>query len=100
MITVQPGEKYTLKIMDMWSAPEGYASGFMAMTWIVRDPYPVGGEDLQLLRLIPRGDGRTEVFASGTQGSASVGYCEEVYLFNNSLQPYRVEIRYASGMYQ
>ncbi len=103
LITIRPGEQYTLKVMEAWSAPEGAApscaSGFMALTWIVRDPYPDGGEDLQLLRLIPMGEGRTEVFAEGTQGSTSVGYCEEIYLFNNSLQEYRVEIRYASGLY-
>lgn len=104
LITLTPGEQKTLKIMEMWSAPEGAApscaSGFMALTWIVRDPYPFGGEDLQLLRLIPMGGGRTEVFASGMQGTASIGYCEEIDLFNNSLQNYRVEIRYASGIYQ
>ncbi|CAG0953023.1 hypothetical protein ANAEL_00174 [Anaerolineales bacterium] len=103
LIVIQPGEQYTLKIMELWSAPEGAApscaSGFMALTWIVRDPYPNGGEDLQLLHLIPMGDGRTEVIASGSQGSTSVGYCEEIYLLNNSLQEYRVEIRYASGIY-
>jgi len=103
LITIQPGEQYVLKIMEMWSAPEGAApscaSGFMALTWIVRDPYPNGGEDLQLLHLIPMGDGRTEAIASDAQGSISVGYCEEIYLFNNSLQEYRVEIRYASGLY-
>jgi hypothetical protein len=102
LISVQPSEHYTLKVMETWSAPEGSApscvSGFMALTWAVRDPYP-GGEDLQLLRLIPMGDGRTEVFASGTQGSTTVGYCDEIYLLNNSLQEYRIEIRYASGLY-
>jgi hypothetical protein len=103
LITIQPGEQYTLKVMETWSAPEGAApscaSGFMALTWMVRDPYPDGGGDLQLLRLIPMGDGRTEAFTGGAQGSTSVGYCEEIYLLNNSLQEYRVEIRYASGLY-
>jgi hypothetical protein len=103
LITLGPGERVPLKIMDLWSAPEGAApscaSGFMALTWIVREPYPVGGQDLQLLRLIPQGGGRTEVFASGAQGSASVGYCDEIFLQNNSLQDYWVEVRYASGLY-
>ena len=103
LITLHSGEQYKLNVMDMWSAPEGAgpscADGFMALTWIVRDPYPSGGEDLQLLRLIPMGDGRTEVFASGSQGATALAYCDEIFLFNNSLQDYRVEIRYASGIY-
>jgi hypothetical protein len=74
------------------------ASGFMVLTWMVREPYPTGGEDLQLQRLIPIGGGRTETFASGSSGSVELAYCEEIYLFNNSLQDYRVEIRHASGI--
>jgi hypothetical protein len=66
----------------------------------VRDPYPTGGEDLQILAVIPQGGGRTEVVASGSQGSVTLGYCDEIFLFNNSLQKYQVEIRYASGTFQ
>jgi len=103
LIILQPGEQHALYIMEIWRAPEGAepscVSGFMALTWIVRDPYPYGGEDLQLRRLVHQGGGTTEVFAEGTQGSTSVGYCEEIYLLNNSLLEYRVEIRYASGLY-
>ncbi|MEW6406674.1 MAG: toll/interleukin-1 receptor domain-containing protein [Chloroflexota bacterium] len=104
LITVAPGEQYPLKIMDLWGAPEGAApscaSGFMVLTWMVRDPYPTGGEDLQILSLIPMGDGRTEVMHSGAQGSTILGYCDEIFLFNNSLRDYRIEIRYASGLNQ
>jgi hypothetical protein len=103
LITLKPGEQYKLAVLDTWSAPQGAdpscASAFMALTWIVRDPYPTGGEDLQLLRSIPFGGGRTEVFASGVEGSTTLGYCDEIYLFNNSLRDYWVEIRYASGLY-
>lgn len=103
LITLQPGEQHTLYIMEMWRAPEGLlpscASAYMALTWIVRDPYPYGGEDLQLRRLVRQGGGTTEVIAEGSQGSTVVGYCEEIYLLNNSLVEYRIEIRYASGAY-
>ncbi len=101
LITIASGEQHKLAIMELWSGPVGSepscADGFMALTWTVRSPYPAGGQDLQLLRLIPMGEGRTEVFASGSQGSTTVGYCEEIFLFNASLQEYKVEIRYASG---
>jgi hypothetical protein len=104
LIAIQPGEQIQLSVMSIWSAPVGTivdcASGFLALTWIVRDPYPTGGEDLQILAVIPQGGGRTEVVASGSQGSVTLGYCDEIFLFNNSLQKYQVEIRYASGTFQ
>jgi hypothetical protein len=103
LISIQPGEQVHLKVMDIWSAPQGAmpscADGFMALTWIVRDPYPAGRDDLQILSLIPRGGGRTEMIASGAQGSVALSYCDEIFLFNTSLQEYIVEIRYASGIY-
>jgi hypothetical protein len=103
LISIQPGEQAHLRIMELWSAPVGItpscADGFMALTWVVRNPYPVGGEDLQILGLIPMGGGRTEMIASGSQGLVTLGYCDEIFLFNTSLQEFIVEIRYASGMY-
>ena len=103
LIVLEPGEQLMLKIMDLWRAPIGAdpdcTRGFMPLTWIVRDPYPTGGEDLQVLSVIPQGGGRTELLSSGTQGSLYLEYCAEIYLYNNSLQEYRVEIRYAAGIY-
>ncbi len=104
LITIAPGEQYQLAVMDLWSAPLGAqpscVDAFLLLTWIVRDPYPTGGEDLQLLHPIPMGGGRTEVVATGAQGEQLFGYCDEIYLFNTSLEAYRVEVRYASGLYQ
>lgn len=103
LIMLQPGEQHTLHIMEIWKAPEGAepncASGFMALTWMVREPYPNGGEDLQLRRPVRQGGGTSEIIAEGSQGAIAVGYCDEIQLFNNSLVGYRVEIRYASGLY-
>jgi hypothetical protein len=103
LISIQPGEQVHLKVMDIWSAPQGAmpscADGFMALTWTVREPYPTGGEDLQLHSLIPRGGGRTEMIASGAQGAVTLGYCDEIFLLNTGLREYIVEIRYASGIY-
>jgi hypothetical protein len=103
VLTIEAGGKVTLSMMELWNAPIGAevscANGFLALTWMVRVPYPDGGEDLELHRLIPMGGGRTEKFAGGSSGSATVGYCDEITLFNVSLTDYVVEIRYASGMY-
>jgi eukaryotic-like serine/threonine-protein kinase len=103
VLTVEAGEQATLRVMELWSAPLGAspscASGFLAFTWIVRVPYPDGGEDLEFHGIIPRGGGRTEVLARGSTGSATIGYCNELTLFNLSLVDYRVEIRYASGLH-
>jgi hypothetical protein len=103
LLTIPSGGKEVIRIMDLWSAPEGTevscASGFLAFTWIVRDPYPEGGEDLEFRMLIPQGGERTEVLAQGSTGSSSIGYCSEMTVFNTSLVDYRVEIRYASGTY-
>jgi hypothetical protein len=101
-VTVEPGAKVTLEMMKLWSAPEGIpvdcATGFVAFTWIVRSPYPEGGEDLELRQLIPMGNGRTEVVGRGSTGSATIGYCNELILFNTALEEYQIEIRYASGV--
>jgi hypothetical protein len=102
LITIHAGQKVTLRGEELWSAPAltevGCANGIIAYTWIVRDPYPKGGEDLQLLSIVPQGGGVTEKFAGGASGSRSMMYCSEIILFNTSLTTYRVEIRYASGV--
>jgi hypothetical protein len=104
VLSVASGEEKVLRVMDLWSAPEGMpadcATAFLAFTWQVRDPYPKGGEDLEFRRVIPMGDGRTEAFAGGATGSSSIGYCDEITVFNTSLVDYRVEIRYASGSHE
>jgi len=89
-------------VFDLWKGPADLlpecAAAYLKFTWVVREPYLVGGEDLAIETLIPMGNGRTEVIGSGATGSASTGYCNEITLFNSSLQDYRVEIRYAAGM--
>lgn len=37
------------------------------------------------------------VLAQGSTGSATIGYCDELTLFNTALEEYQIEIRYASG---
>jgi len=101
-VTVAPGAKVNLEIMKLWSAPEGTpvdcATGFVAFTWIVRSPYPEGDDDLEIRQLIPMGNGRTEVLGGGSTGSGTIGWCNELILFNTALEAYQIEIRYASGV--
>lgn len=100
VLAVNAGKQVTLKVKELWSESDSTgvscATGFLAFTWRVRQPYPEGGEDLEFRRLTPQGDGRTEAFAGGSSGSATVGYCDEITLFNTSLTDYQVELRYAS----
>ena len=102
LITIRAGQKVTLEGQKLWSAPAltevGCANGVIAYTWVVRDPYPKGGEDLQIHGIVPQGGGVTEKIASGASGSGSMGYCSEIILFNTSLTTYRVEVRYASAV--
>lgn len=102
VLTVKSGNQITLPVTELWTAPLGAdpncTSGVLALTWIVRRPYPEGGKDLEILGLVPMGQGRTRVLARGSTGSITVGWCDEVILFNTSLQDYTVEIRYASGL--
>jgi hypothetical protein len=102
LIKLRSGQKVTLTGEELWNAPGltevSCASGFIALTWIVRDPYPKGGEDLQLLSPIRQSGGLTEKVAEGASGSTTMGYCNEIILFNNSLLTYQVELRYASGV--
>jgi hypothetical protein len=102
VVKVPAGERVTLKVFDLWKAPVDMppecARAYLRFTWIVREPYPDGREDLAVETLIPMGNGRTEVIGSGATGSASTGWCNEITLFNSSLQDYRVEMRYAAGM--
>ncbi len=103
VLDLKPGERQPLKVMDLWSAPVGMepscAGGFFLVTWQVREPYPTGGDELLIERLMPRSDGRTEPIGHGSTGSITLGYCDEASVVNNSLTPYLVELRYASGAY-
>jgi hypothetical protein len=101
VLDLDPGERAPLNVMALWSAPVGLepscASGFFLLTWQVRQPYPNGGEELLIERVMPRSDGRTEPLGHGSTGSATLGYCDEAFVVNNSLTPYLVELRHASG---
>jgi len=103
MLDLKPGERQPLKVMELWSGPVGLepscASGFLLLTWQVREPYPIGGEDLLIEKIIPRSNGRTEPAGRGSNGSIMLGYCDEASIINNGLTPYLVELRYASGMH-
>jgi hypothetical protein len=102
VVKVPSGERVTLKVFDLWKGPGDAvpecAKAYLRFTWIVPEPYPDGREDLAVETMIPMGNGRTEVIGSGATGTASTGWCNEITLFNSSLQDYRVEIRYAAGM--
>lgn len=101
IITVKSGESVTLSMRDLWDAPIGTPgdcmNSFVAFSWIVREPYPEGGEDLELRNIIPMNNGRTQPLANGSTGFGNIGLCDELTLHNTSLEDYRVEIRYASG---
>jgi hypothetical protein len=102
LLQIGPGERALLDGRELWSSrPGGEAScatGVIALNWQVRQPYPEGGDELELERAIPFGGGSTEVFARGARGTETIGYCDEITLFNASLVDYTVEIRYASGL--
>jgi hypothetical protein len=101
VLNLKPGERAPLKVMELWSAPVGLepscASGFFLLTWQVRQPYPDSGDGLLIERMMPRSDGRTEPVGHGSNGSATLSYCDEAFVVNNSLTPYLVELRHASG---
>jgi len=101
VLDLKPGERAPLKVMELWSAPVGLApscaSGFFLLTWQVREPYPNGGDELLIEEVMPRSDGRTQPIGRGANGSITLGYCAEVFVVNNSLTPYLVELRHASG---
>jgi len=98
------GQTVSYPVANLWSAPEGLvpdcASAYLAFTWIVRSPYPDGGDELQIEHLIPQGGGRTEVIADGSAGEASIGYCDELILVNLDVEDYQVELRHAAGVAQ
>jgi hypothetical protein len=102
VVKVPAGERVTLKVADLWTGPgdaiPDCASGYLRFTWIVREPYPDGREDLAFETFVPQGNGQTQVIASGATGQAKAGSCDSVALFNSSLQDYRVEIRHAAGL--
>ncbi len=100
--SLEPGEKQKFRGKELWSAPmcsnPSCASGFLALTWQVREPYPYNRDDLEIHRTIPMGGGRTELYAKGSVGSKSFGYCSAFYFFNTSMVNMAVEIRFVSGI--
>ncbi|MBK8047216.1 MAG: hypothetical protein IPK16_08895 [Anaerolineales bacterium] len=102
LIDVPSGGDVVLKVAELWIAPEGTpsdcAGAFLALSWQVRAPYP-GGDELDVRHLIPRGGGNSESLGQGTSGQVTVGICDELTLRNSSLDDYRVQVRYASGVY-
>ncbi len=102
VVTVPAGERVALKVADLWTGPQDAipdcASGYLRFTWIVRDPYPDGREDLAFETFIPQGNGQTQVLARGATGQTNAGSCDSLTLFNSSLEDYRVELRYAAGL--
>ena len=101
---VDAGQTKSLPVKDLWSAPEGLvpdcATAYLAFTWVVRSPYPDGGDELLIQHLIPQGGGRTETLAEGPTGEATLGYCDEIILVNPDVEDYQVEIRHASATTQ
>jgi hypothetical protein len=102
VVDVPAGEGVPLKVFDLWKGPGDVlpecAKAFLRFTWIVREPYPDGREDLAFETFIPQGNGQTQVIGSGATGSTTAGWCDELTLFNSSLQDYWVEMRYAAGI--
>jgi hypothetical protein len=98
-VTVGAGGKVSVDMQHLWYTtpdnPGECATGFVALTWLVRSPYPEGGEDLELEGEIR---GQREVWGRGSTGSATLGKCDLLTLHNTSLEEYVVEIRYASGI--
>ncbi|GJL72372.1 MAG: hypothetical protein NMNS01_15710 [Nitrosomonas sp.] len=103
-IHLEPSKKKHIKAKDLWSAPLGAqpscASAFLKLTWQQRVPFPDSSQDLEFHRTIPMGGGRTEMFESGPRGSTNIGYCGEIFVYNTSLSPMVVELRYASGLHR
>ena len=102
VVPVPAGERVTFEVEDLWKATgdaplPDCSSAYLRFTWIVREPYPDGGEDLVIEMPIPQSDLPTAI-GNGATGAASLGYCTTLTLFNSSLQDYQVEIRYASGL--
>jgi hypothetical protein len=102
VVKIPAGERVTLKVNDLWTGPgdaiPDCAGGYLRFTWIVREPYPDGREELAFETFIPQGNRQTQVIASGATGQARAGSCDSLTLFNSSLQDYRVELRYAAGL--
>jgi hypothetical protein len=102
IVRAPAGERVTLKVSDLWRGPADAlpecARAFLRFTWIVRRPYPDGRDDLAFETYVPMGNGQTQVIGSGGTGSATAGWCDELTLFNSSLQDYWIEMRYAGGM--
>lgn len=100
LITVAAGGEHILEGMELFSAPAGTpascATSGLTFTWQVREPWPSGGEDLQIRRSIPFNQ-QTELVAEGVTGDAvDMEYCGSVTVKNLNLDQVKVEIRYVS----
>jgi hypothetical protein len=100
MFTLASGQTQTLKGMEFWTAGPTFetscASGVVAFSWQVRDPYPVAGVPIEFYKLVPRGGGQKERLAAGSSGQAEMGYCDEIDMVSTSLVAIVVELRHAS----
>jgi hypothetical protein len=68
-------------------------TGSVSITWLVRDPYPEGG-DLAINNVLQGGS--TEQVSFGNTGSLDMGGCSEFIFKNNGLKRLLVEVRYAT----
>lgn len=101
-VQIPAGEERVLEGMDLFSGPAlaepTCASGTIALTWQVRDPFPTGGEDLELRANIPMNE-RTELVGQGMSGTGiGISYCGQLHLRNLNLTEVSVELRYVSSL--
>lgn len=105
LITIGPGQEYPINIMDIFFIPmdnsASCAFGYMIMSWIIQVPYPTSGNNLEIRRVVHSAGGLTELIGSGPEGTLTLGYCDEISFFNRGpTDTYKIQIRYASGVYQ
>lgn len=100
LITIEPGQAYTIQIWDIYLVPfgeaKGCADGELIMSWIIQFPYPNSGNNLEIRRPVKQGEGRTELIGSGSEGTLSLSICDEITFTNFSpTDTYKIQIRYA-----
>jgi hypothetical protein len=102
LITVEPGQEYIIKIIDIyfrpWGTPEGCAGDVLIMSWIIQVPYPTSGNNLEIKKgsLLMMDEGSIEVIGSGPEGTLSLGICDVIYFTNYSAtDTYKIQIRHA-----
>ena len=103
LIELQAGEQKWITAEELWFEPVGFnysCWGFVRMSWVVRDPYPVGPEDFQIQTYVSTGGGLRDVVASGSEGHLDAELSDGFFFVNNGLQVFYVEIRYATALYR